>query len=342
MKKTIAILLALCLCIGLCACNSNSEIPEDEITETPAAETEIWKISKTVDEFGDISEDSESVMQTLFTGSFQNTATTDGELSGTAYILYNEAADRSYIGFKLFEYGNSPVICTDYDTVTLKTKVGDVITEYDNVSYNYIEQGTLFIGISTNWLNYDGNKFIDALYNGNDIRCIFYINKSEYKFTVESGNFKAIYDQPGVGKVRLPGTLAGEWEYVSGDATLFSKVSSGGQNIFETKKLRIELSEQTTTYGNPIPLIIKDADNNVEYSVNVNFALDYIQDSKHINTTTGYAYICDFERTDKDTLIFSLKDYQGEPGADPFKLSAQLDKVESGAIAVCEFRKVQP
>ena len=353
MKRTIAFLVVFCLCVGLCSCAQKPNVTEttqepineatieqpEETTEPTVVEPEVWTITMTVDEFGDVTDDSELVMQTSFNGTFSNSATTDGKLDGIAYTLYNEDNDRCYFGFKLFEYGDNPVICSGYDEIILKAKVGDEIVEYDEVVANFIEQGTLFIGVSMDWINYDGNQFIDALYNGNDVRCIFYINNSEYKFTVESGNFKTLYDLPNVGKVQLPGAFCGEWEYSSGDPTVFSRIVSDGANIVETSNLIIELPEETTTYGNLIPIVIKDTENDLTYNVDINFALDYAVDATSLNKTNGYVQTQTIEISEDKTLVFTVNYYQDVGIATGDEWRAKLYD-ESATIAVCEFKRI--
>lgn len=61
MKKFIALLLACLICFSFCACGEKHK--------------NTWSITKTVDEFGDVTEESAEVITGVFTGTFSNTAT---------------------------------------------------------------------------------------------------------------------------------------------------------------------------------------------------------------------------------------------------------------------------
>lgn len=226
MRKWIALLLAVVMVLSLCACggtdeasevvqsaNENesvsvAEIEEEAAVQEPALEENPepvvepvvmsgWTVEQTVDEFGDITEDSANVMRTAICGDFSNTATSSSELAGYIFIRANERKTHYSVVIRLLEYGDTPAtyLSSDAENLILKTKVGDTISEYQLTGTS--PNGDLLLGIEE--YNYAGDEFFRTLYEGNDIRCIIYIGNSQYNFTVECGNFTTLCDESGFG-----------------------------------------------------------------------------------------------------------------------------------------------
>ena len=157
-----------------------------------------WESVKTVDEFGDITEDSDTIVGTKVLGSFSNTATQDGEL--TVEIGFLKKNDTHYTTqFHMEEYNTTPATYTSSDKLLLKTKVDDVVSEYDLLGAP--PNGNLFFELKDS--NLSGDILFNELYEGKDIRCIIYIGSSQYNFTIESTGFSEICDKEGFSTVSI-------------------------------------------------------------------------------------------------------------------------------------------
>ena len=195
MKKHIALVLALVLCLSLCACGGSNDAPEattppvmhDSETEANIeSESKTWYTDLTVDEFGDVTEDSIRILKALISGDFSNTATDSSDLGGCIFIMPDSTGSHFTVSFRLMEYGDNPVtyLPSDAKDITLKIKVEDEITEYS--LYSVAPTGDLYLGLDDET---DGDYFVDYLYLGYDIRCIITIGSSQYNFTVSSDDF---------------------------------------------------------------------------------------------------------------------------------------------------------
>jgi hypothetical protein len=206
MKKRIALALAVALVLSLSSCGDSTESaasPSGEEsavsvveTATPAVSEEpvdnlAWGIQQTVDEFGDVTEDSETVLTSEIQGDFSNTATTSSELNVVVRFAKKPISGHYVAQFVLLEYGDTPATYLDSDDLVLKTKVDDSITEYS--LSGEAPNGSLFLGLSD--YNYDGDLLFNELYAGKDIRCIINIESSQYNFTITSGNFATLSDE---------------------------------------------------------------------------------------------------------------------------------------------------
>jgi hypothetical protein len=222
MKKWIATILAVAMVLSLCACGGDVQSSQDVVsasaseaetvvsvaeTEEPAVSEEpeeisaeetaeeppvdeAWIVQQTVDEFGDVTEDSESVLATEIQGDFSNTATASSELDVVVRFSERPNSEHYLAQFVLFEYNDTPATYLSSDSITLKTKVDDTITEYS--LYGEAPNGSLFLGYSD--YDYGADILFNELYSGKDVRCIINIGDSQYNFTIESANIVTVCD----------------------------------------------------------------------------------------------------------------------------------------------------
>ena len=188
MKKIVSLTLALVLCLSLCACGGKTPVvSEPEETEASTTSTNLWSVQKMVDEFGDVIEGSMSVIQTPIYGDFSNTATSSSELTGYVFMYMMDGYPTFSI--RLFEYGDHQATYTSNDTLALKIKIRNTISEFHPVLENP-PNGDLMVYDSTETL-------YTALYNGTDAHCIVEIGNSKYNFTLYSDNFADICNETG-------------------------------------------------------------------------------------------------------------------------------------------------
>ena len=192
MKKAIAILLALVMVLSLAACGGGStktETPEPTAEATPL----LWTVEQTRDDFGDITDNSVSVLQTPISGEFSNTATSGSKLGGFIHFMKKPQSEHYVAAFTLLEYEDTKAAYISSDSLTLRVKLDDTI--YDFPLKGEAPNGILFLG--TDKYDYGGDWLFDELYMGWDLRCIVNIGSSQYNFTVESGNFAELCDKEG-------------------------------------------------------------------------------------------------------------------------------------------------
>lgn len=175
MKKVIS-LLAVVMILGLCACGNEGMNNNDKLD---------WNIKKTVDEFGDVTNNSKNAISATFFGKFSNTATSEGELTVDLKFIKKEIFDHYMVQFDLKEYGDANATYVSGDSLTLKIKVNDEVTEYPLTGID--PNGSLYLGRDD--YCWEGDVLFNELYSGNDIRCIVTIGNSEYSFTICSSNF---------------------------------------------------------------------------------------------------------------------------------------------------------
>lgn len=200
MKKTISRLLAIVMCLSLCACKASGDstadpLPTMETTETPIEPVSTWNIKYTTDEFGDVTEDSVSVVEGLFEGSFSNTATSDGDLTAVVAFEKKDEYNHYMALIDLKEYNSTNATYLSSDTIKFKMKVGDKIIE--DIMAGSPPNGSLCLGTAE--YSWGGDFLYNALYEGEDVRCIITIGSSEYHFTVTSDNFNSVCNQNGYG-----------------------------------------------------------------------------------------------------------------------------------------------
>ena len=174
----------------------------------------VWEINQTVDDFGDVTEDSETYITTTVEGTFSNTATTDGNLKVVIYYIPDE--DPSF-SFRLLEYDNTPATYFDDSEMRILFKVNDDVYEHyligtapngDVYLSDYGELKVKFdqeednmttkekITLNNQMLEPDlpleesGVKQVTQfLSNGDDIRFVIYIDSSKYSFSIDAAGF---------------------------------------------------------------------------------------------------------------------------------------------------------
>jgi hypothetical protein len=235
MKKRIALALAVAMVLSLSACGGSTESAASssgeeitvsvaetatpEVSEEPVvasaeeseeepeepAENLVWGIQQTVDEFGDVTEDSETVLASEIQGDFSNTATASSDLNVIVRFAKKPTSSHYFAQVVLLEYGDTPATYLSSDAMTMKVKIGDEVTDYELTGES--PNDSLFLGMDD--FDFGADFLLNELYNGNDLRCIVYIGSSQYNFTVESGNFAELCDS--VGFVPVPAeATAGE------------------------------------------------------------------------------------------------------------------------------------
>lgn len=207
MKKALSLILALIMCLSLCACGGNGEnnntepTPTVTITDDTTDTTDTitrdyfgpaylglgksdWEMTKTVDEFGDVSANSETALRTEIAGDFSNTATAKSDLKG--YVFVTQYEEGYIITFRLLEYGDHQVTYTSGEAknIVLKYKIDDKIGEYQ--LQGLAPNGDLYLTTSRENTHDD---LLEFLRHGFDIRCIIYIGSSQYNFTISSVGF---------------------------------------------------------------------------------------------------------------------------------------------------------
>lgn len=206
MGKVLSIIMALVVCLSLFACGGTdvSEISDSTTVETTYLEetqqTEVdvqpinttWRADATVDEFGDVTEDSVKIIKSTFSGDFSNTTTYNAALDGVVFIVPDSDGAHFSVSFRLFEYGNSPAtyLQSEAKNITLKIKMGDKIKEYS--LFGVAPNGDLFLGLDK---ESDCDYFVDSLYLGKDMRCIITIGSSQYNFNISSEGFAEVFQQ---------------------------------------------------------------------------------------------------------------------------------------------------
>ena len=175
MKKILALLLAVTLCFIFCACESK----EPEAT---------WMLTPTVDEFGDVTDDSVDIITGTFKGTFSNTATAESDLTVVVSIAKKAVFNHYLVGFDLKEYNNTNATYLSSDSKEFKMKIGEEIITMDLDGEH--PNGTLYLSAEN--YAWEGDLLFNELLKGNDVRCIINIGSSEYNFTLISDNFTTL------------------------------------------------------------------------------------------------------------------------------------------------------
>ena len=232
MKKASSLFLTLCMVVSLMACggegattnmpafsdatavNTSKDAETSTISElaeepTPAI---VWYVEKTVDEFGDITADSKTILSANIEGNFSNTATTSSELSGAVHFQHKSSSDHYYLSFDLLEYTDSPVTFYSSEQMTLKAKVGETVFEYFLTGEE--PNGSIVLGGLSSF-DHSADILFNELYSGEDIRCIIDIESSQYNFTLQSANFADLSNQEGFqpASIASRNTIAMGWHH---------------------------------------------------------------------------------------------------------------------------------
>lgn len=190
MKKLITLLLVLVMALSLAACgggqsadtNEETAGTEESLAEEENSESKWSNTIEFVDDFGDVSVETRDLMLAYpISGSFSNSATTDGPLSGTATICITEERTAVF-EFELKEYDDLPITFYKRDNPIIKIKIDDNVSEY---SLSGETPPSLFLGLFDD----GGNQVCNALNEGKDVKCAIIIGNSKYNFILESDNF---------------------------------------------------------------------------------------------------------------------------------------------------------
>ena len=167
--------------------------------ETESEETAGWEIAPSVDEFGDVKDESDGIRYPI-DGTFKNSATSGSELTG--YIFYQPDTtflDTGVFSVRLLEYGDTHASYLDSDVyegdgIIMKTKDDDGnVQEYRLVGKAPDSDLVLFahsgpFATSKDLLNTNARAanldLAKSLKDGKDLKTVIYIGSSKYSFTV--------------------------------------------------------------------------------------------------------------------------------------------------------------
>ena len=207
MKKAICLLLTLVMCLSLGACGSekNSAGIETPAVVGPAKEntgSEAWSLELSTDEFGDITNDSVPFLANISQGTFSNSATGGSDLTVVTSFMKKPGYNHYIALFDLKEYNDHSATFYEYDTVTIKIKIGekvisDRLAVTSSLTGNSADRTLSWGAAEYTW---GGDFLFNALYDGEDVRCIITSGSSEYKFTLESGNLQSLCNSNGLSR----------------------------------------------------------------------------------------------------------------------------------------------
>ena len=178
----------------------------EKVEEIGASANSNWETVITTDAFGDITDNSETLVSIRTNGDFSNTATASSELS----VVITVNPPDEVMSFELYEYGNTLATYIDSDEIQLQCKINDTISEFGLLGKS--PNGALLLGDKyQRALNYRErnldilgdrqvsgyNLITKELMSGNDVRCIITIGNSQYNFTIPSLNFVELCDKQG-------------------------------------------------------------------------------------------------------------------------------------------------
>lgn len=188
MKKILRSFIVLSM-LPMLACGSGSSSTESSTSSQGSDGVYgMWMLQdSSVDEFGDEKNDDTLILKSVSSdGDFSNTATASSELTVAIFDwIPNISGMKSVhlIQLRLLEYNKTPATYYDSSKMSFKMKVNDKIEEYGITGT--APNGDLYIGLADK----GGDVIHDYLYYGNDIRCIVYIDNSQYNFTIYSSGF---------------------------------------------------------------------------------------------------------------------------------------------------------
>lgn len=204
MKKALSLLLALVMCLSLCACGSEKDSAGiQQGIEAPAvvdpAENKVWSLEFSTDEFGDVTDDSVPFLASISQGTFSNSATGGSDLTVVTSFMKKPGYNHYIALFDFKEYNDHSAIFYEYDTVTLKIKIGeqvisDRLAVTSSLTGNSADRTLSWGAAEYTW---GGDFLFNALYDGEDVRCIITSGSSEYHFTLESENFQSLCNSNG-------------------------------------------------------------------------------------------------------------------------------------------------
>lgn len=198
MKKIIILLLVCAMLVFFTSCgganetatseNASDNANTEETTDDANASSSDWFFPTSVDEFGDVVESDTVYIASITTGDFSNTATSDSDLKvETLFNIYN---GHRVFSFYLYEYNDKLATYISNSTISMKAKfASDAVSEY--TVYGSAPNGPIFLGATGN----EGDEVFNELANGNDVKCVIYIDNSKYNFTLSSKGFREICEE---------------------------------------------------------------------------------------------------------------------------------------------------
>ena len=190
-----------------------------------------WELKYSVDEFGDITDDSETYLVSIVDGSFSNIATNDSDLLVAVFYnpMYNSGLYGTEMQFRLFEYGDTRATYYEDSKKNIMVKINDEI--YQTYLTGFAPNGDVKLACFRNKAKLDNDTYsrvIQSLYDGNDVRCIITIDNSKYSFTIKASNFHDLFD------------------------TIQTEIHQRGDELFETEEYYTALVVYHHLYDNEV------------------------------------------------------------------------------------------
>ena len=305
-KRFVLVLISLLVVQLLCSCGSSGEESSStaaeqtteatvettqEATEESTAETideadlSVWMLANVVDEFGDTVEDNEDIIfKSLSIGDFSNTATSSSSLT---VEIVDMVLMNNVFSFKLLEYDKTPATYTNSSSLSMKVKIGDEISEYSLIGTP--PNSSLVLGVNNN----DGNDLFNALYSGNDVRCIINIDSSQYNFTIYSNGFKELCEEA---QEKLD--IINEKNRVKDIASVVNKILTSEDGSAKLSEVFEYLTDNRNDYS-----IMSDED--IKREIDGDFYYVSLDDYKNNGIVFTYRYIMNYhENTQTQKLYF--------------------------------------
>ena len=184
-RSFIGIMASSILSLSACSKNEDAGASGGNQASSPvdggAATASAWMLETETDDFGDEVEGGRKYLNTMFTGTFSNTATTDGEFSGGLNLMWNNGALHYAGKFAILESGENPARYTSSEGMTLKTKSSKGTIHEFRITGNP-PTGALVCE------NADRLVF-DLMDETDSLRCILEVGSSRYEFNITSEGF---------------------------------------------------------------------------------------------------------------------------------------------------------
>lgn len=327
MKKRVAFISACVMSILLIGCgNVESSLNQASTTDTVTSDSEentsqgAWFMPIEVDEFGDVVEDSDHVgIKSVATGEFSNTATQSSSLQ--VEILDTIVTNHVFC-FTLLEYDKTPATYLSSSNLSMKIKVNNEIKEYhlDGSEPN----GPVFLGINST----DGNDVFNELYAGNDVRCIIYIDSSEYHFTISSQGFQEICAKAQERKDEI--TEKNRIKDIPSVIDNILVLEDGAAKLHEAFQFLIDSRDDYTLMS----------DEDIKQEINGDFYYVSLSEYNDNNITITYRYIMNYSGNTRTQLWY----YKNGVGTDPEKQDSSSSFNYSNGIIEdlhpCQLRKM--
>ena len=220
LKVVVSIALILVLVLTFCSCGKGHL-------------GKVWSMQKSKDEFGDVTENSVESIVGNFEGTFSNSTSSDNGLTGSI-SFYQKKIGHLMATFTLLEDGKIKATYTGADTMILKIKVGDAVSEY---TMRGLENNSgLVLGYGA--VDYGGDELFNYLYGGTDVRSVIEISSSKYTFEIKSANFGELCKENGISAAPAKMTTADAVSFLVDDKGLYV------EEAFETLKENLPSMER--------------------------------------------------------------------------------------------------